>query len=85
MMTTSHIVFSIGLFAQKFITWYLMLNLLVPQWIFGLGLLFIRRSLTFFSLSHSVLSPIINMPISDSKRQRVLVTACVLYSEVSLP
>lgn len=37
----------------------------------------------FFVLSHSVLSPILNMPISDSKRQRVLVTACVLYSEVS--
>lgn len=30
-----------------------------------------------------MLSPILNMPISDSKRQRVLVTACVLYSEVS--
>jgi hypothetical protein len=34
------------------------------------------------ALLWSVLSPIINMPISDSKRQRVLVTACVLYSEV---
>lgn len=31
----------------------------------------------------SVLSPILNMPISDSKRQRVLVASCVLYSEVS--
>ncbi|KAE8672128.1 Beige-related and WD-40 repeat-containing protein isoform 2 [Hibiscus syriacus] len=30
----------------------------------------------------SVLSPIMNMPISDSKRQRVLVASCVLYSEV---
>ncbi|KAH0882382.1 hypothetical protein HID58_058478 [Brassica napus] len=35
------------------------------------------------ALLWSVLSPILNMPISDSKRQRVLVTACVLYSEVS--
>lgn len=61
-----------------------MLDCLVPQWIFGLVLLFIKRSLTpFFCLPHSVLSPILNMPISDSKRQRVLVTACVLYSEVS--
>ncbi|XP_010506510.1 PREDICTED: BEACH domain-containing protein C2 [Camelina sativa] len=34
------------------------------------------------ALLWSVLSPILNMPISDSKRQRVLVTACVLYSEV---
>ncbi|XP_057754842.1 BEACH domain-containing protein C2 [Arachis stenosperma] len=30
----------------------------------------------------SVLSPVLNMPISDSKRQRVLVASCVLYSEV---
>ncbi|KAK8487058.1 hypothetical protein V6N11_046184 [Hibiscus sabdariffa] len=30
----------------------------------------------------SALSPILNMPISDSKRQRVLVASCVLYSEV---
>ncbi|GMI74078.1 Beach-Domain Homolog C2 [Hibiscus trionum] len=30
----------------------------------------------------SVLSPILNIPISDSKRQRVLVASCVLYSEV---
>ncbi|GMJ01400.1 Beach-Domain Homolog C2 [Hibiscus trionum] len=30
----------------------------------------------------SVLSPILNMPISDSKRQRVLVASCILYSEV---
>ncbi|RDX91196.1 BEACH domain-containing protein C2, partial [Mucuna pruriens] len=29
-----------------------------------------------------VLSPVLNMPISDSKRQRVLVACCVLYSEV---
>ncbi|CAL9245584.1 unnamed protein product [Arabidopsis halleri] len=34
------------------------------------------------ALLWSVLSPILNMPISDSKRQRVLVTTCVLYSEV---
>lgn len=39
--------------------------------------------MTFFLFNLSVLSPILNMPISDSKRQRVLVTACVLYSEVS--
>lgn len=32
---------------------------------------------------YSVLSPVLNMPISDSKRQRVLVASCVLYSEVS--
>ena len=36
-------------------------------------------------LIFSVLSPVLNMPISDSKRQRVLVTTCVLYSEVSSP
>ncbi|CAL0329601.1 unnamed protein product [Lupinus luteus] len=30
----------------------------------------------------SVLSPVLNMPISDYKRQRVLVASCVLYSEV---
>ncbi|RDX89246.1 BEACH domain-containing protein C2, partial [Mucuna pruriens] len=30
----------------------------------------------------SVLSPILNMPISVSKKQRVLVACCVLYSEV---
>lgn len=30
----------------------------------------------------SVLSPILNMPISESKRQRVLVACCVLYAEV---
>lgn len=41
-------------------------------------------NLTVFYIS-SVLSPILNMPISDSKRQRVLVTTCVLYSEVSSP
>ncbi|KAL1219198.1 BEACH domain-containing protein C2 [Cardamine amara subsp. amara] len=34
------------------------------------------------ALLWSVLSPVLNMPISDSKRQRVLVTTCVLYSEV---
>ncbi|MBA0646226.1 hypothetical protein Goklo_014205 [Gossypium klotzschianum] len=34
------------------------------------------------SLVWSVLSPILNMPISDSKRQRVLVASSVLYSEV---
>ncbi|GAB4844399.1 BEACH domain-containing protein C2 [Ancistrocladus abbreviatus] len=30
----------------------------------------------------SVLSPVLNMPISESKRQRVLVASCILYSEV---
>ncbi|KAA8520543.1 hypothetical protein F0562_014799 [Nyssa sinensis] len=34
------------------------------------------------ALLWSVLSPILNMPISESKRQRVLVASCVLYSEV---
>ncbi|KAG8363377.1 hypothetical protein BUALT_Bualt19G0016000 [Buddleja alternifolia] len=34
------------------------------------------------SLLWSVLSPILNMPISVSRRQRVLVASCVLYSEV---
>ncbi|XVE77007.1 hypothetical protein DITRI_Ditri13aG0027300 [Diplodiscus trichospermus] len=34
------------------------------------------------ALLWSVLSPILNMPISDFKRQRVLVASCVLYSEV---
>ncbi|CAH8343338.1 unnamed protein product [Eruca vesicaria subsp. sativa] len=34
------------------------------------------------ALLWSVLSPFLNMPISNSKRQRVLVTTCVLYSEV---
>ncbi|KAL3536918.1 hypothetical protein ACH5RR_000284 [Cinchona calisaya] len=34
------------------------------------------------SLLWSVLSPVLNMPISESKRQRVLVAVCVLYSEV---
>lgn len=33
---------------------------------------------------NSVLSPVLNMPISDSKRQRVLVASCVLYSEVCI-
>ncbi|CAI9278052.1 unnamed protein product [Lactuca saligna] len=30
----------------------------------------------------SVLSPILNMPVSETKRQRVLVASCVIYSEV---
>ncbi|KAG9138702.1 hypothetical protein Leryth_023201 [Lithospermum erythrorhizon] len=30
----------------------------------------------------SVLSPVLNMPTSESKRQRVLVASCILYSEV---
>ncbi|XP_028776828.1 BEACH domain-containing protein C2 [Neltuma alba] len=34
------------------------------------------------ALLWSVLSPVLNMPISDSKRQRVLVACSVLYSEV---
>ncbi|KAK7390089.1 hypothetical protein VNO78_25388 [Psophocarpus tetragonolobus] len=34
------------------------------------------------ALLWSVLSPILNMPISDSRKQRVLVACCVLYSEV---
>ncbi|KAL0397809.1 UNVERIFIED_CONTAM: BEACH domain-containing protein C2 [Sesamum calycinum] len=34
------------------------------------------------ALLWSVLSPILNMPISETKRQRVLVASCVLYSEV---
>ncbi|KAJ9680884.1 hypothetical protein PVL29_020019 [Vitis rotundifolia] len=34
------------------------------------------------ALLWSVLSPVLNMPISESKRQRVLVASCVLYSEV---
>ncbi|XP_061347009.1 BEACH domain-containing protein C2-like [Gastrolobium bilobum] len=34
------------------------------------------------ALLYSVLSPVLNTPISDSKRQRVLVASCVLYSEV---
>ncbi|KAL0015567.1 hypothetical protein SO802_002636 [Lithocarpus litseifolius] len=34
------------------------------------------------ALLWNVLSPVLNMPISDSKRQRVLVAFCVLYSEV---
>ncbi|XP_027159389.1 BEACH domain-containing protein C2 [Coffea eugenioides] len=34
------------------------------------------------SLLWSVLSPVLNMPVSESKRQRVLVAACILYSEV---
>lgn len=37
----------------------------------------------YFDLN-SVLSPVLNMPISDSKRQRVLVASCVLYSEVCI-
>ncbi|XAR54112.1 hypothetical protein NMG60_11029121 [Bertholletia excelsa] len=34
------------------------------------------------ALLWSVLSPVLNMPITESKRQRVLVASCVLYSEV---
>ncbi|XP_051137581.1 BEACH domain-containing protein C2-like isoform X2 [Andrographis paniculata] len=34
------------------------------------------------ALLWSVLSPLLNMPISEKKRQRVLVSSCVLYSEV---
>ncbi|KAL2892359.1 BEACH domain-containing protein C2 [Bienertia sinuspersici] len=34
------------------------------------------------ALLWSVLSPVLNMPISESKRQRVLVASCVLYSEM---
>ncbi|CAJ1949884.1 unnamed protein product [Sphenostylis stenocarpa] len=34
------------------------------------------------ALLWSVLSPILNMPISDARKQRVLVACCVLYSEV---
>ncbi|KAJ0797682.1 putative transcription factor WD40-like family [Helianthus annuus] len=34
------------------------------------------------ALLWSVLSPLLNMPISESKRQRVLVASAVLYSEV---
>ncbi|KAK8965183.1 hypothetical protein KSP40_PGU007303 [Platanthera guangdongensis] len=33
------------------------------------------------ALLWSVLAPILNMPISESKRQRVLVASCILYSE----
>ncbi|KOM47918.1 hypothetical protein LR48_Vigan07g162200 [Vigna angularis] len=36
------------------------------------------------ALLWSVLSPILNMPISDAKKQRVLVACCVIYSEASL-
>ncbi|XP_028224150.1 BEACH domain-containing protein C2-like [Glycine soja] len=34
------------------------------------------------ALLWSVLAPILNMPVSNSKKQRVLVACCVLYSEV---
>ncbi|PKA58028.1 Guanine nucleotide-binding protein subunit beta-like protein [Apostasia shenzhenica] len=34
------------------------------------------------TLLWSVLSPILDMPISEAKRQRVLVASCILYSEV---
>ncbi|KAG9445126.1 hypothetical protein H6P81_016466 [Aristolochia fimbriata] len=34
------------------------------------------------ALLWSVLAPVLNMPISESKRQRVLVACCILYSEV---
>lgn len=33
------------------------------------------------ALLWSVLAPVLNMPVSESKRQRVLVAACILYSE----
>ncbi|XP_020592790.1 BEACH domain-containing protein C2-like isoform X2 [Phalaenopsis equestris] len=48
-----------------------------------------KRNKNYFSsrnpcstLLWSVLSPILNMPIAESKRQRVLVASCILYSEV---
>lgn len=31
---------------------------------------------------YSVLAPILNMPIAESRRQRVLVASSILYSEV---
>ncbi|XP_077235133.1 WD-40 repeat family protein / beige-like protein [Tasmannia lanceolata] len=34
------------------------------------------------ALLWSVLAPVLNMPISESKRQRVLVACCILYAEV---
>lgn len=34
------------------------------------------------ALLWSVLAPVLNMPISESKRQRVLVASCILYAEV---
>ncbi|KAK1266110.1 hypothetical protein QJS04_geneDACA000442 [Acorus gramineus] len=34
------------------------------------------------TLLWSVLAPVLNMPISESKRQRVLVASCILYAEV---
>ncbi|XXG77782.1 hypothetical protein AAC387_Pa08g1869 [Persea americana] len=34
------------------------------------------------ALLWSVLAPVLNMPMSESKRQRVLVAACIFYSEV---
>ncbi|ONK71512.1 uncharacterized protein A4U43_C04F9410 [Asparagus officinalis] len=34
------------------------------------------------ALLWSVLGPLLNMPVSESKRQRVLVASCILYSEV---
>ncbi|XP_048634258.1 BEACH domain-containing protein C1-like [Brassica napus] len=46
------------------------------------GPLVISSHISPSALLWSVLSPVLNMPISDSKRQRVLVTTCVLYSEV---
>ncbi|KAG0485899.1 hypothetical protein HPP92_009978 [Vanilla planifolia] len=36
------------------------------------------------ALLWSVLGPILNMPVSESRRQRVLVACCVMYSEVWL-
>ncbi|KAJ4905364.1 WD-40 repeat family protein / beige-related [Raphanus sativus] len=46
------------------------------------GPLDISSQMSPSALLWSVLSPFLNMPISNSKRQRVLVTTCVLYSEV---
>ncbi|KAF8091664.1 hypothetical protein N665_0439s0028 [Sinapis alba] len=46
------------------------------------GPLDISSQISPSALLWSVLSPFLNMPMSDSKRQRVLVTTCVLYSEV---
>ncbi|KAL0725345.1 hypothetical protein Bca4012_039944 [Brassica carinata] len=42
----------------------------------------ISSQISTSALLWSVLSPFLNMPISDSKKQRVLVTTCILYSEV---
>jgi hypothetical protein len=37
----------------------------------------------FMGCDCSVLGPILNMPITESKRQRVLVASSILYSEVT--